>query len=32
LQQDHMVRLPLGLFCIESFYLAVRFRPSEAIW
>jgi hypothetical protein len=30
LQQDHyMVRLPLGRFCIESFYLTVRFRPSE---
>jgi hypothetical protein len=24
-----MVRLPLGRFCIESFYLTVRFRPSE---
>jgi hypothetical protein len=31
LQQDDMVRLPLGRFGIESFYLTVRFRPSEAI-
>jgi hypothetical protein len=32
LQQDYMVRLPLNRFGIENFYLAVRCRPTKAIW
>jgi molecular chaperone DnaJ len=32
LWQDYVVRLPLDRFGIQNFYLAVRFRPTEALW
>jgi len=32
LQGDYLVRLPLGRFGIQNFYLTVLFRPTASIW
>ena len=32
LQGDYLVRLPLGRFGIQNFYLNVLFRPTASIW
>ena len=32
LQGDYLVRLPLGHFGIQNFYLTVLFRPTASIW